>query len=97
MVRLESVLDSRKTVREDMPQAIEDSPANELDFKPMAEVMSFREIARHILDAGHGLTARVDALRAVVHVSSDERNGAAHHAAAHGEGKGIDDQPRILV
>ena len=43
-------------MREDTAQAVEDFPANELDFKPLADVMSFREIARHILDAGHGLT-----------------------------------------
>jgi len=43
-------------VREDTAQAVEDFPANELDFKPIVDVMSFREIARHILDAGHGLT-----------------------------------------
>ena len=43
-------------MREDTAQAVEDLPANELDFKPLADVMSFREIAVHILAAGHGLT-----------------------------------------
>ena len=46
MVRLESVLDSWKTVREDTAQAVEDFPAAELDFKPTGDVMTFREIAR---------------------------------------------------
>lgn len=56
MVRLEALLDSWKSVRQDTAQAVEDFPAGELDFKPVAEVMTFREIARHILIAGHGLT-----------------------------------------
>jgi len=56
MVRTQSVLDSWKNVREDTAQTVEDFPADQLDFKPLADVMSFREIAKHILDAGHGLT-----------------------------------------
>ena len=56
MIRKETVLDSWKTVRQDTAQAVEDFPAAELDFKPVAEVMTFREIARHILEAGHALT-----------------------------------------
>jgi uncharacterized damage-inducible protein DinB len=56
MVRLESVLDSWKTVRQDTAQAVEDFPAAELDFKPTADVMTFREIARHILEASHAIT-----------------------------------------
>jgi uncharacterized damage-inducible protein DinB len=56
MVRLETVLDSWQSVREDTAQAVEDCPAGELDFKPASEVASFREIATHILDASHALT-----------------------------------------
>src|SRR5579885_2947630 len=56
MVRVEYVLNSWKTVRQDTIQAVEDCPAGELDFKPAPELMSFREIARHILDAGSGLS-----------------------------------------
>jgi uncharacterized damage-inducible protein DinB len=56
MVRLESVLDSWKTVREDTAQAVEDFPAAELDFKPTGDVMTFREIARHILEASHAIS-----------------------------------------
>jgi uncharacterized damage-inducible protein DinB len=59
MVRLENVLDSWKAVREDTAQAVEDFPANELDFKPLADVASFREIARHILEAGHALSGMI--------------------------------------
>ena len=56
MVRVEQVLDSWKTVREDTATAVVDFPAGEFDFKPAPDVMSFGEIARHILIAGHGLT-----------------------------------------
>src|SRR5690348_2161069 len=56
MIRTEAVLDSWKTVRQDTAQAIEDFPPTELAFKPVADVMSFGEIARHILEAGHALT-----------------------------------------
>jgi uncharacterized damage-inducible protein DinB len=56
MVRLELLLSSWKSVRDDTAQAVEEFPANELDYKPLADVMSFREIASHILQAGYGLT-----------------------------------------
>jgi len=56
MIRTETVLESWKTVRLDTAQAVEDFPAAELDFKPVGDVMTFREIARHILEAGHALT-----------------------------------------
>jgi uncharacterized damage-inducible protein DinB len=56
MVRTETVLDSWKTVRHDTAQAVEDFPAGELDFKATPDMMSFGELARHILDAGHALT-----------------------------------------
>src|SRR5437016_5613385 len=56
MIRLDTVLDSWKSIRQDTAQAVEDFPAGELDFKPTADLMTFGEIARHILVAGHGLT-----------------------------------------
>jgi uncharacterized damage-inducible protein DinB len=56
MVRVEHVLDSWKAVREDTAAAVEEFPAGDLDFRPAPDVMSFREAARHILDAGDGLT-----------------------------------------
>ncbi len=56
MVRLEQVLDSWKKIRADTASAVEDFPAGEFDYKPCSEVMTFGEIARHILVAGHGLT-----------------------------------------
>jgi uncharacterized damage-inducible protein DinB len=56
MIRKETVLDSWKTVRQDTAQAVEDFPASELDFKATPDLMSFGELGRHILDAGHALT-----------------------------------------
>ena len=56
MVRLEQVLDSWKAVRTDTIAAVEEFPAAEFDFKPAADLMTFGQIARHILVAGHGLT-----------------------------------------
>jgi uncharacterized damage-inducible protein DinB len=56
MVRLESILDSWKGIREDTAQAVEDFSAHDLDYKPSADLMSFGEIARHILQASHALT-----------------------------------------
>ncbi len=56
MVRVQALLDSWRSVRQDTAQAVEDMPEAELDFRPVPEVMTFREIARHILGASHTLT-----------------------------------------
>src|SRR5436309_10843511 len=56
MVRKEIVIDSWKTARLDTAQAVEDFPPAELDFKATPDLMTFGELARHILDAGHALT-----------------------------------------
>jgi uncharacterized damage-inducible protein DinB len=56
MVRLEHVLDSWRTIRQDTVAAVEDFPAEEFDFRPVPEVSTFGETARHILNAGHALT-----------------------------------------
>lgn len=56
MVRLEHFLDTWKTIREDVALAVEEFPAGELDFRPMPEMDSFRQIARHIFNVGDGLT-----------------------------------------
>jgi|SRR5689334_12318061 len=56
MIRVESVINSWKTVREDTAQAVEDFSAHELDYKPSPDLMSFGDLARHILSAGHALT-----------------------------------------
>jgi len=56
MVRLDSVLSSWKSIREDTAQAVEDFSAHDLNYKPTADVMTFGELARHILEAGYGFT-----------------------------------------
>jgi uncharacterized damage-inducible protein DinB len=56
MVRLEAVLESWKTIRTDTAAAVEEFPADRFNYKPCPELMTFGEIARHILVAGHGLT-----------------------------------------
>jgi uncharacterized damage-inducible protein DinB len=56
MVRKETVLDSWKSVRQDTAQAVEDFPASEFDFKATPDLMTFGELARHVLDAGHALS-----------------------------------------
>ncbi|MGA2136940.1 MAG: DinB family protein [Bryobacteraceae bacterium] len=56
MVRLEAVLDSWKAVRADTAAAVEEFPSDQFGYKPAPDLMTFGEIARHILAAGHGLT-----------------------------------------
>jgi len=56
MIRLENLLENWTVIRQDTAQTVADFPAGELDFRPLPELMSFREIARHILDATHALT-----------------------------------------
>jgi uncharacterized damage-inducible protein DinB len=56
MVRLDALLESWRSVRQDTAQAVEDMPEAELDFRPVPEVMTFREIARHILIASYAIT-----------------------------------------
>jgi uncharacterized damage-inducible protein DinB len=56
MIRVEQVLDSWRTIRQDTAAAVEDFPAGELDYRPTPELATFREIARHVLDASDGLT-----------------------------------------
>jgi uncharacterized damage-inducible protein DinB len=55
MIRLDHLLNSWKTIREDVAIAVEEFPAGELDYQPTADVDSFRQIARHILNVGHGI------------------------------------------
>ncbi len=56
MIRTQIVLDSWKTIRKDTTQAVLDFPAVDFDEHPIAGLMTFREIARHILDIGQGLS-----------------------------------------
>ena len=55
MIRVEQVLDSWRAIRQDTAAAVEDFPAGELDYRPTPEVDTFRQIARHVLDASDGL------------------------------------------
>ena len=50
------MLDTWKSIRKDTVAAVEEFPAAEFDFRPTADVATFREIAVHILNAGDGLT-----------------------------------------
>jgi uncharacterized damage-inducible protein DinB len=55
MIRLDHLLSSWKAIREDAALAVEEFPADELDYRPVPDVDSFRQIARHILNVGHGI------------------------------------------
>ncbi len=56
MVRVDTVLDTWRSVRADAVAAVREWPAGEMDYRAVPELMTYGEIARHILDAGHGLT-----------------------------------------
>ena len=56
MVRVEQVLDSWKSIRNDTAAAVEDFPPGELDFRPAPDMDSFGQVAVHVLNAGIGLT-----------------------------------------
>src|SRR5271155_3341347 len=56
MVRLETILTSWKAVREDTAGAVEAFPGDDLNYQPMPDVMSFGDIARHILESSYALT-----------------------------------------
>jgi uncharacterized damage-inducible protein DinB len=56
MVRPQYVIDSWKTIRMDTAAAVEEFPEAEFDFRPAPDVMTFGEAARHILDAGDGMS-----------------------------------------
>jgi hypothetical protein len=57
MVRVEFVLDNWKSIRQDTVAAVEEFPAGEFDYRPVPDVLTFGETARHILVAGEFLTA----------------------------------------
>jgi uncharacterized damage-inducible protein DinB len=56
MVRVEHVLESWKSIRQDTIAAVEEFPPAEFDFRASPDLMTFRELARHIAVAGHALT-----------------------------------------
>ncbi len=55
MVRPDYCLEHWRAVREDAALAVEAMPAGKLDYRPQDDLMSFRQVAAHILDAGCGL------------------------------------------
>ncbi len=55
MIRTESVIQSWKATRADSATAVEEFPADAFDFAPAEGLMTFRQIARHILEAGNAL------------------------------------------
>ncbi len=57
MVRLEAVTDSWKSIRRDTAQAWLDMPAGEAEFRPTPELMKYRDLAVHILNSSHAITA----------------------------------------
>jgi uncharacterized damage-inducible protein DinB len=56
MVRVETVLESWRTIRQDTAQAVAEMPEEEMSFRPLPEMLTFQETARHILEAGHIVT-----------------------------------------
>ncbi len=55
MVRPDYCLEHWRAVREDAALAVEAMPAEKLGYRPREDLMSFREVAGHILDTGCGL------------------------------------------
>ncbi len=56
MIRLETVLDSWKAIREDTATTVEEVPAEAFDARPLPDVMTFREMAQHVLNSSHAVT-----------------------------------------
>lgn len=59
MVRLEALLDSWKSIRRDTAQAWLDMPAADSVFQPTPELMPYRDLAVHILNASHAMTMMI--------------------------------------
>lgn len=56
MIRLETVFDSWKSIRDDTATTVEDLPVSAFDARPLPDMMTFRELAQHILTASHAIT-----------------------------------------
>jgi len=57
MVRVDTVLETWRTIRKDSAQAVLDWPDPSMTFQATPDLMTFGQIARHILDSSHALTA----------------------------------------
>ena len=96
MVRLETVLDSWKSVRADTVQALEDFPPGNLDFRPTADLMTFRELAVHILQSGEALAGMLAAGDSSFQ-GPDARARMSSFARPLGENPGSSELARNLV
>ena len=56
MIRLQHVLDSWRIVRDETAAAVEEFPPADFDFRLTPDLATFRQIARHTLDAGETLS-----------------------------------------
>ena len=56
MIRTEHVLNSWKAIRQETVAAVEEFPAGEFDFRATPDIMTFRELAYHILFSSYALT-----------------------------------------
>lgn len=56
MVRLETFLNEWKNARMLAAEAVEEMPPGKLDYRPGDDLMSFRDVAVHIADAGRAFT-----------------------------------------
>jgi uncharacterized damage-inducible protein DinB len=56
MVRLEALLESWRSIRRDTTQAWLDMPAAQSAFQPTPDLMTYRDLAVHILNASHAIT-----------------------------------------
>lgn len=55
MVRLQALLDSWKAIRQDTAQAWLDMPPADAGFKPVDGLMTYRELAGHIINGSRGM------------------------------------------
>ena len=56
MVRVEAFLNTWRQIRQDSAQALLDMPAEALRFQPTPDLMRYRDLAVHILNASHAVT-----------------------------------------
>ena len=64
MVRLETVINSWKTVREDSALAVEDFSAHDLDYTPSADQMTFGRLVVHMAETNNLLCGKAAAVPA---------------------------------
>jgi uncharacterized damage-inducible protein DinB len=55
MIRTESVFETWKAIREDTAKTVEEMPVTAFDTRPAPDVMTFRELALHVLNSSHAV------------------------------------------